>query len=231
VAAYLDILINRRIWNWRATDYSTMQYAMFGVMAGLRQKSADEAADSLLDRLAADAETFSGDTRFGLNQMNGPQVHRILARMTDFVETSSGEPSRYAEYAQRGRGGYEIEHIWANHPERHSDEFTHPADFQDYRNQLGGLLLLPKQFNASFGDAVYSTKVTHYYKHNLLAGSLNPLAYQHHPGFASFIRTSGLPFRAHQEFRKADVDERQQLYLQLARAIWAPERIKAAATS
>ena len=35
----------------------------------------------------------------------------LLARMTDYVETGSGQKSRYAEYAQRGREGYEIEHI------------------------------------------------------------------------------------------------------------------------
>ena len=39
VAAFLDILINRRIWNWRAIDYSTMQYAMFLVMRDIRGKS------------------------------------------------------------------------------------------------------------------------------------------------------------------------------------------------
>ncbi len=38
VAAYLDILIHRRIWNWRAIDYSTMQYAMFLVMRDIRGK-------------------------------------------------------------------------------------------------------------------------------------------------------------------------------------------------
>ena len=66
--------------------------------------------------------------------------------MTDYVETRSGQPSRYAEYAQRGRRGYEIEHIWADHPERHADEFTHASEFQEYRNRIGGLLLLPKEF-------------------------------------------------------------------------------------
>ena len=73
-------------------------------------------------------------------------------RMTDYVETQLRQASRYAEYAQRGKKGYEIEHIWANHPERHTDEFAHPSDFQEYRNRIGGLLLLPKSFNASYGD-------------------------------------------------------------------------------
>jgi len=47
VAAYVDILINRRIWNSRAIDYSTMQYAMFLVMRDIRGRSALELASSL----------------------------------------------------------------------------------------------------------------------------------------------------------------------------------------
>ena len=48
VAAYLDILIHRRIWNWRAIDYSTMQYAMFQlVMRDIRGKSGARTRDDL----------------------------------------------------------------------------------------------------------------------------------------------------------------------------------------
>ena len=36
VSAFLDVLISRRIWNWRAIGYSTMQYAMFLVMREIR---------------------------------------------------------------------------------------------------------------------------------------------------------------------------------------------------
>ena len=158
-AAYLDILINRRIWNWRAIDYSTMQYTMFLTMRDIRAKSASEVGGLLRDRLDAETETFAPNgrnDRFGLHAMNGPQIHRLLARMTDYVETSSSQASRYAEYAQRGRTGYEIEHIWADHPERHGDEFLHASEFQEYRNRIGGLLLLPKSFNASYGDLPYA---------------------------------------------------------------------------
>jgi Protein of unknown function DUF262 len=47
VAAYLDILIHRRLWNWRAIDYSTMQYAMFLVMRDVRSKNVAELAELL----------------------------------------------------------------------------------------------------------------------------------------------------------------------------------------
>jgi len=164
--------------------------------------------------------------------MNGRQIHRLLARMTEFVETRSGMPSRYVEYAKRGgKGGYEIEHVWADHPERHKDEFDHPSEFADYRNRIGDLLLLPKSFNASFGDLPYEEKLPHYDSQNLLARSLGELAYDHNPGFRHFLDQSGLAFRSYAVFRKTDLDERQELYGHLADYIWSPARLDEAASS
>lgn len=223
VAGYLDILIARRIWNWKATDYSTMQYTMFQlVILTIRGKSVPELASALIDRLDGDEHTFSSNDRFHLHGMNGRQIHRLLARMTDFVETRAGQASRYSEYIQRrGKNGYEVEHIWANHAERHSDEFEHPTDFAEYRNRIGGLLLLPKSFNASYGDKPYTDKREHYFGQNLLAQSLHETAYQHNPGFRKFRNESGLSFQPHAEFKKADLDERQELYRELAEQIWS----------
>ena len=226
VSAYLDILITRRIWNWRVIDYSTMQYAMFLTMRDVRGLDAGALAKLLGERLAAEQETFSANDRFRLHGTNGRQINRLLARMTDYLETRSGRPSRYHEYIQRrGKKGYEIEHVWADHPERHADEFAHPSDFAEYRNRIGGLLLLPKSFNASYGDLEYPKKRKHYVKQNLLAQSLHEDAYERDPGFARFVRDSGLPFQSHGEFRKADLDARQDLYRQLAEAIWNPDRL------
>ena len=229
-SAFLDILISRRIWNGRSIAYSTMQYAMFLVMCAIRGKDATTLAAILQERLGA-TETFVENERFALHGKNGQQIHRLLARMTDFVETRAGRPSRYQEYQRHGRDRYEIEHIWAAHPERHKDEFEHSTDFAEYRNRIGGLLLLPKKFNASYADLPYAEKRPHYLKHNLLAQSLHEKAYERDPGFARFVRSSGLPFTAHAEFRKADLDARQDLYRRIAEEVWSPERLTQAAES
>lgn len=227
VAGYLDILIARRIWNWKATTYSAMQYNMFQlVILAIRGMSIPDLADILIERLATEEETFASNERFHLHGMNRPQVHRLLARITDFVETSSGQQSRYTEYMQRGKKGYEVEHIWANHPERHTKEFSHPTDFAEYRNRIGGLLLLPKSFNASYGDKTYAVKRKHYLKQNLLAQSLHESAYEHNPGFRKFRDESALSFRPHAEFKKADLDARQELYREIAERIWSPEILR-----
>ncbi len=103
VSAFIDILLTRRIWNWRSIDYSTLQYAMFIIIRDIRGKSAAETAAILTQKLSEDQETFAKNERFALHGMNGRPIHRLLARMTDYVETRSGMASRYAEYMAQGR--------------------------------------------------------------------------------------------------------------------------------
>lgn len=231
VATFLDILITRRLWNWRSIDYSTLQYAMFTVIRDIRGKASAEVAAILGQRLADDQETFARNDRFALHGMNGRVIHRLLARMTDYIETGSGLASHYAEYMAQGKKRYEIEHVWANHPERHQDEFAHPSDFAAARNRIGGLLLLPKSFNASYGDLPYEEKLPHYFGQNLLARSLHPKCYENNPGFLRFVQETGLPFKPMANFRSAELEERSQLYLKLAEHIWNPNRLKETVTT
>jgi len=225
VSSFVDILIHRRLWTFNSVIYRNMRYAMFNVIKDIRGKSLEELADLLTQRLATEPQ-FSDNQIFRLTSSNRKQVHRILARITDYLETQSGYAPRYLEYAKRGRqNAYEIEHIWADHPERHSGEFAHKNDFAEYRNRLGDLLLLPKSFNASFGDKTYEEKRPHYVGQNLLARTLCSEAYQNNPGFLGFKNESGLAFRPLDEFQKADIDERQSLYIELVSRIWDVQRL------
>ncbi len=222
-ARYVDILLTWRLWNFRSIAYSTMQYAMFLVMRDIRGLTPAVLATKLHESLSKEKETFASNDRLYVHQQNRYALHRVLARLTDHVETQSGQPSRYTELVAEGPNRYEVEHIWADHAERHIDEFSHAADFAEYRNRIGGLLLLPKKFNASYGDLAYENKLPHYLTQNLLARSLHKQCYEHNPGFMQFIQTSNLPFKAHAEFKKADLDARSALYRALAEKIWNPE--------
>lgn len=229
VARYLDILLTWRLWNFRTIAYSTMQYAMFVVLRDIRGLDPDALSQKLHELLGKEEETFASNDRLRMHQQNRYPLHRILARLTDYVETQSGQPSRYLDYVSEGKTRHEVEHIWADHPERHTKEFTHPADFADYRNRIGGLLLLPKSFNASYGDLPYFNaedenkgKLPHYNSQNLLARSLHPLCYNRNPGFLNFKERSKLPFVPLGHFDKAEIDARSQLYRQIAELIWNP---------
>lgn len=221
VAKFVDILVTQRLWNFRSIAYSTMQYAMFLVMRNIRGLDPKALAVKLRETLDEEEDGFATNDRLYMHQQNRWYLHRILARMTDYIEQQSGMPSRYMEYVSNtGRDRYEVEHIWAGKPERHEDEFSHSVDFLDYRNRLGGLLILPKSFNASYGASTYADKLPHYNTQNLLARSLHPLCYEHNPGFLKFVEASGLPFQHHNEFKKADLDARQELLAELAEQIW-----------
>ncbi len=220
VGHFLDILLTRRLWNFRSIAYSTMQYAMFTVMRDIRGLAPEPLAHKLHEMLGKEKETFASTNRLYVHQQNRYALHRVLARLTDYLETESGQTSRYLDYISGGKKRYEVEHIWANHYERHTDEFDHAADFAEHRNRIGGLLLLPKSFNASYGDMTYEDKLPHYDSQNLLARSLGPPCYSHNPGFMKLKKDSGLPFKAHAQFKKADMEERGALYRQIAERIW-----------
>src|SRR3989442_582275 len=113
VARYLDILLTWRLWNFRTIAYSTMQYAMFVVMRDIRDLAPDPLAHKLYEFLKKEDEAFASNERLRIHQQNRYALHRILARLTDYVETRSGQPSRYLDYVSEGKGRYEVEHIWA----------------------------------------------------------------------------------------------------------------------
>ena len=227
VANYLDILIARRIWNGKDITHSTMLYKLFDpTILEIRSKPIPELVELLIKYLADEKETFATNPHFGKHRRNGRQIHQLLARMLDYIETSSGRESRYHEYIQPGQNGYEIEHIWANHHDRHMDDFPQRIDFEEYRNRIGGLLLLPKKFNASYGDMPYAKKLEYYYGQNLLAQSLNEKTYSHDSGFSDFCEESGLDFHHHAKFKKADLDARQELYCNIAEQVWNPENLR-----
>lgn len=230
VAAYIDILLARRIWFWRSISYATLQYNIFILLKDIRRKTPEALMEILTKRLS-DPETgsFFGKIAFGMHKMNRYMVHRLLARLTVSLECGSKYTNHYLEYINKKsdpKNPYEVEHIWANVPSRFVDDFPQTSDFQDSRNRIGSLLLLPKKFNASYNDKTYEEKIGPYFHQNLLVSSLNEQNYTSNPGFLQFIAQTGLPFKPYGHFRKAEQEERQQLYSKLAEYTWRPERLK-----
>ena len=201
---------------------------MFFLMKELRALSLDELADLLYakaEQLETDLPWTAIDT-WGIHSQNRRHVRNLLARMTSHIELESDMVGPgFDDYIRRtGKDPFDIEHIWADKSERHRDEFGSDQDFAAYRNRLGDLLLVPASFNRSYGADAYADKLEHYLGQNLLAKSLHPLAYEHHPGFARYIERAGLPFECHEAFWRADLDQRQELYRALCEQIFSTRR-------
>jgi hypothetical protein len=200
---------------------------MYNLIKEIRDLDTMELATVLKERLAGMEETFDAVPNFYMHQQNRWRVHYLLARITHHIEHESGVTSSFEDYVSRQiKKPFEVEHIWADKYARHADEFDNEEAFHQYRNRFGGLLLLPRGFNQSFGDMPYEQKVNKYVGQNLLAKTLNPECYAHNPSFLAYRNRSGLPFRPYPNaFRKADLDERQVLYQQICEEIWNPARL------
>lgn len=224
-AIYLDIFLGWKQWNSRRTGQSIMKVQIFNTMKRIREKVyPEDLATELFTQINEEPERIVDDNRFGLNKTNGGIIHRILARFTEYTENESGKGLNYDRLVTNTiKNRYQIEHIWANFYSRHREEFNHQRDFEDHRNLIGDLVLLPSNINQAHGGDTYEKKAKLYIKENLLAGSLHPDAYVKEPGFKEFINRSKLPFHPHEEFRKADVLERQHLYTELAKQVWNPQ--------
>ncbi|MGO1791729.1 MAG: hypothetical protein ACTHZ5_16080, partial [Micrococcaceae bacterium] len=94
------------------------------VMRDIRGLEPAALAETLRDQLLKVEETFNSNDDLNVHQQNRNQLHKLLARITDHITVSSGQASNYIELTNGARVKYEVEHIWANHPERHTDEFV-----------------------------------------------------------------------------------------------------------
>jgi len=226
VAGFIDIYIARRVVNFRTLSYSSIVYAMFNLMNEIRHKSPGDLAQLLKHKVETMEESFNGVRNFYVHQQNRWYVHILLARITHHIESKCGIPSDFTNYLHKEmKHPFQVEHIWANDYEQYKSEFANEYEFAAYRNRFGGLILLPDDFNKSYGKKGYKEKLDGYLGQNGLAKTLHPKWYENNPSFMGYIGGSGLPFKAYPDaFTKADLDERQDLYRLLCGEVWSSSR-------
>ena len=222
VARYIESFAVRRSVNFKLFSSNSIRYTMYNLVKEIRSKELSDLKDILSIKLKDMEQTFDAISEFYLHGQNKRFVRFLLSRITAWVEQKAGKSSNFATYYESTNKAkpYQIEHIWADKLDRHKDEFDQEQDFQDYRNRIGNLVLLPEGTNQSLGALAYEEKLPHYLKQNLLVQSLCPGAYERNPNFTKAMRDLGLPFRAYKEFKKADIDERQHLYKKISELIW-----------
>lgn len=225
VAAFIDIMITRRMAEYKNYGYSPMYRPMFQLAKEIRDLPLNELRDILREKIAEQPESIESLRNLRLTKTNKPEIYYLLARITSWLESET--TSKYFE--RRRNDPFEVEHIWANKFERHQGEFANEFEFADHRNSFGDLLLLPKSFNASYGALPFETKRELYFGQNLLAQSLYEKAYVNNPNFMTKIRDNSLSFRSYGEgeFTKSAIVERQELYLSIASIIWSPTALDA----
>ena len=230
VSIFSDIYLARRMVNRKSIGRNTLQYWVFNLTKRIRDISVEDLRIELKSQLGQMDEGMEGITEsnegpFRLHGRNNNHTRYLLSRITAWIEHESGKSSDFLTYARPSGKPYEIEHIWADKFEDYQDIFENESEFHHLRNHIGGLVLLPRGTNQSFGADSYDDKVRHYLKENLLAASLHPETYERNPNFTNFVERSGLPFIPHEHFTPEALWRRQELYRQICERIWSPDRL------
>lgn len=212
VSKYLTKILSWRVWNHWMISQSALETPMYELCKEIRGKSIEDLKNILASDPIEIPELNNAPT---LNQQNRQKIKVLLALITEIVARESNE----SDYILN-KPDIEVEHIWANHFELHTDEFDSENDFATTRNGIGDLLVLPKSFNASYGDEPYEIKVIQYFSQNILAQTLNIKKYENNPGFVKFKETSKLEFKPYKEFKRIAISERAELYKSILKWNW-----------
>jgi hypothetical protein len=171
---------------------------------------------------------------FGLRGTNRHQIKYLLARITAYAMEGCGLRAGVDEYLSDSRP-YQVEHLFANIPERHRKEVPDLLQFRTLRNQLGGLALLPASDNAAYGAMPLQDKIIRYGRQNVLLGVLNKDYHSTFGKLRKFAKENQVeryvrPFPANASMSEV-TKIRQELYLRLCAQIWSVERLGIDASS
>lgn len=212
VSKYLTKVLSWRVWNHSVISQSSMEAKIYDLCKSIRGMNLNQ-LKTFLETDPIEKITLNGYPT--LNQQNKRKIKVLISLITEIVAKESGQPGYMLN-----QDSVEIEHIWCDHIEQHQEECPSAADFSTTRNTIGDLLVLPKSFNASYGDNPYSNKLVHYIEQNVLAQSLHKNKYENNPGFVKFIEKSKLPFKACDEFKKEQITKRSELYKKILEWNW-----------
>ena len=226
VSKFVDDFASIRIFNFKKVNWNTNKYLLFRIMREIRNQNCRTVGMVLVRALRRMDVSIDAITKFGLNQFSGRYMLHLLARFTSYVNTKMGNPSQFDVYVDRKSKGntYDIEHILPDDYDSYQDDFATADEFQTSRQMIGNLIILTRDKNRSYQAMKYEEKVEKYVGDNVLAQALNDTAYHNNPKFLAVASQYG--FSAIPKFTKGSINERANIYLQMAVDIWDPNVIK-----
>ena len=185
----------------------------------IRLKRGIEGEVSLLD--------YNSFTKKNYTNMNTRMLRYFLARIEQYIsnEASIDMQNSVIDISRKtGRiTGYHIEHI-LSHNDTNRSYFQSDEEFEEKRNQLGGLLLLMGINNISSGNEEYEDKLKTYSNGLMWGHSLCEDFYHSNLNFTKFNeklqKEYGISFKSYQKFDKEALEERSKLLYQLVKIIW-----------
>ncbi len=224
VARYIETLTTRRAVHGKQSRQTTLVYSIYTLVKELRNKNLIELAPVLKKSIDKMDYQWEGTHHFTYNyRTNRKIVKHLLARISGYLDDLVEAPTKYKDYHDPDGLPYQIEHLWADKFSRHSDEFDTVEEFQEYRNKIGGLVLIQEKKNQSLGDLSYEDKLDHYAAQNTYAKTLHPICYKNEPAFSKSLEIQRLGFKSYPTLTKDNIVERSQLVQRICEQLWSTE--------
>jgi hypothetical protein len=217
---FLDTMTARMMWGtgWCVTNAQRQDVVLRAIRATAQHTG--ETLRGMLRGILADSPGFSAENAPSLTPQNRIWIRYFLCRLADHLEKSLRNNNISSMlFARVDRP--EIEHVMGSRFEDYAAAFPSARIWQQQRERLGALVVLPKSVNAALRETSYEGKLPHYAKQNALAASLAVPAYE-----AALTRLKGskhfggLPIRPVEEMSALAINERETLYCAIAEQIW-----------
>ena len=222
-ARFYDLYFFSRYSNHQKIGRNNLRDHVFKFTKAIRRCSIDELKDKLNELyLDLHYDPSISIPSLHLTSLTKRPIKHMLARITGFIEDEIGVGSNYTKYIKKDKNPYEIEHILSDHYEWFRIDFRDQMDFENWRDNIGALLLLRKSINASLSDSKYEKKLKKYCSTdgNIYSESLGEVAYQNKPKFIRFINKYELSFKHYDKFSREQIEERNKLVIQLVKLVW-----------
>ncbi len=223
VARFIETFTVRRSVNYKMFGQTTIKYTMFNIIKLIRNSELNDLYSNLTKEIHEIPQDWDAIEHFRLHGMNRKFVKHLLSRISSHLDNLVGKDSNYVTYHHPKGIQFEFEHIWAYKFNEHKDEFDQITDFQDWRNTIGALILLPNGTNQSFNSDKYGDKIGHYLKENTYAQTLHPNYYEKNPNFLKSTSVQELDFGPHENFKIVDIAQRTALVQRICKQIWTTD--------
>jgi len=223
VARFIETFTVRRAVNYRKFGQTAIKYTMFNIIKLIRNNELKILGQNLTNETNNIEQKWDEINYFRLHGQNRKFVKHLLSRISSYLDIVVGKHNSYVSYHHPDGRQFEIEHIWGNKFNEHRDEFEQEQDFQEWRNSIGALILLPNGTNQSFTSDKYEDKIKHYLKENTYAQTLHSDYYEKNPNFLKSEKVKELDFKPHSEFKKKDIEERTELVKKICKQLWSTD--------
>jgi hypothetical protein len=230
ISFYIDAFLTARVITRKDNNYDNIKDPIFTLTRLVRRKSVEEIV-AILKPLMVDIEpSINSISRVEYWFYKNKDLLHLLSRIGAFIEDKTELTNKvgFSDYINRSRGNrsFDIEHTVPStygvslgtdvnglpvETDDHSDE---------WRDGIGGLVLLPRGKNRSLRDMAYPEKLTRYASENVLAQSLTDGFYLNNPTVNTYVQTSGMPLISEPSFTFETWQRRTALYEWIATQIW-----------